>query len=402
MLDGALKRGFVAALVAETLLNYKHADAPLEKGGVGSRISRQLIRLWHGRGYSAAETVETSLDDDGDFWQRISIDRGPDREKPELPLVVHMREVVVSEWVARVPGLYWVPGADQMRVVSRAQIERKSQGWTVYQPIDKSRKVFGGVGTLRLTPAEDGFRLGTVARGFNASAGIPALISPEVWEHHCLDEGTIIHGKARWRDMPQKWAAQFPVVKGIPRGCLVIDKVDEILNSGRRAPVQVHPFSIMEYWDGDIQLHDFVYANADSTDRDFRGNLTEFFDVYSKEKDRHGIYLTAADIAEPMWEAMFSDPADMRVRKAAQLRLIERRVAEAAKGQDVVAALLRRLSAVGSTSDLKRLSEKSGIPWRRWSQSGLIAEEAQRLVDAAIGEEKELALLYAVQLELAP
>ena len=52
-----------------------------------------------------------------------------------------------------------------------------------------------------------------------------------------------------------------------------------------------------------------------------------------------------ADIAEPLWDAMFADPADMRVRKAAQLRLIERRLADAAKDQDVVAALLRRLSA---------------------------------------------------------
>lgn len=400
-MDVALKRGFIAAQVAETLVNYKHADAPLAKRGVGRRLSRQLIKLWYGRGSSSAKTVETPLYDDGDFWRRISSDRGPGQEKPERPLVVHINEAAVSEWVARVPGLYWVPGAERMRVVSRAQIERESQGWTLYEPAGKSRKVLGGVGTLRLTPAEDGFRLCTVASGYNASAGIPALISPEVWEHHCLAEGTIIQGKARWRDMPQKWAAQFPVVKGIPRGCLVIDKVDEIRNTGRRAPVQVHPFSIMEYWDGDTQLHDFVYATADSTDHGFRGDLTEFFEVYRKEKDRHGIYLTAADIAEPMWDATFTDPAEMRVRKAAQLRLIERRLADAAKDQDVVAALLRRLSAVGSTTDLRRLSEKSGIPWRRWSQPGLITEEAQRLVDAAIEDKKEQALLYALQLELA-
>jgi hypothetical protein len=158
----------------------------------------------------------------------------------------------------------------------------------------------------------------------------------------------------------------------------------------------------MEYWDGDMQLHDFVYATADSTDPGFRGYLTEFFEGYRKDKDRHGTYLTAADIAEPMWDAMFADPADMRVRKAAQLRLIERRLADAAKDQDVVAALLRRLSAVARTDDLKRLSEKAGIPWRRWSQGGSIAEEAGRLVGAAVEDEKEQALLYAVQFEFAP
>ncbi|CAA2105435.1 hypothetical protein MBUL_03191 [Methylobacterium bullatum] len=313
-----------------------------------------------------------------------------------------MYKVVISEWIARIPGLFWLQGADKLRRINPALIERKSRGWRTYKPRGKSGKVLGGIGTVRLPQAEDGYRLVTMSAGHNASSGAPVLVAPEVWEHHRLREGSVIvNGSARWRDMPQKWAALFPVVSDIPRGCLVLDKVDDVDGVEQGAPVQIHPFSIMEYWQDNVQLHDFVYATADSADSDFRCGISRFFEDYRHDRGREGSYLTSADIANPMWDALFANPEDMRFRKAAQLRLIERRVAEAARGEDVVDALLRMLSNVQEATVLKRLSEKSGIPWRRWSQGGSIAEEAGRLVDRAIETERQQALLYAAQFEFA-
>lgn len=387
MMQEPLKRGFVAAQVGEALANYALADQPL-----------------HERPEDGRDRTRDSIPcrDDKQLWQLVFRHYGPDHAEPAMPLNLYMFQVAVSEWIARVPGLFWRPEAVRTRE-RPAQIESETGGWRVYTPQGKSGKVLGGVGTLRLPPAEDGYRLVTITANYNASAGVPALISPDVWEHHRLGEGSnIVHGTAFWRDMPQKWAAQFPVIEGIPRGCLVLDKVDAIQGVEQRAPVLIHPFSIMEYWEGDMQLHDFVYATADSREPGFRDELSGFFEAYRKDKDRDGRYLTAADIANPMWDAVFSDPEDMRARKAAELRLIERRVAEAAKGQDVVAALLRKLCTVGDIADLKRLSEKAGIRWRRWSRGGSIAEESTRLVQAAVEDEMEQPLLYAVQLEIAP
>ena len=66
------------------------------------------------------------------------------------------------------------------------------------------------------------------------------------------------------------------------------------------APVQAHPFSIMEYWDGDTQLHDFVFATADTSEPSFRRDLSKFFERYRNDKGREGTYLIASDIADPL------------------------------------------------------------------------------------------------------
>src|SRR3954452_21115660 len=80
--------------------------------------------------------------------------------------------------------------------------------------------------------------------------------------------------------------ADEPLHERDPDDRQVLEKGDAIHSIAQRAPVQIHPFSIMEYCDGDMQLHDFVYATAESTDPGFRGYLTEFFEGYRQDKDR--------------------------------------------------------------------------------------------------------------------
>ena len=88
----------------------------------------------------------------------------------------------------------------------------------------------------------------------------------------------------------------------------------------------------MEYWDGNAQLHDFVYAGADTSSTDFRSKLSSFFEDYRKAKDREGRYLMAAEYPIRCGEPL-TDPAEMRQSKAAQMRLIEARVLEAASSK---------------------------------------------------------------------
>jgi hypothetical protein len=383
MSNAALASGFIAAQVGETLSNYSRADEPLDPAN---------------RGQPRSGDYAGTLFDDGEFWR--SLLSHPLHRHQTLRFQIY--HAAITEWIARVPGLYWRRGSAAMRKLSKAAIESETDRWRTYKPQGKSQQVSGGIGTLRFPPAVDGYRLVTLTTSYNGSTGVPALVSPEVWDHHHLAEGCIIDGSAAWRPLPQQWDVLFPVVRGIPRGCLMIDQVQNISPRDRDAPIQVHPFSVMEYWDGSAQLHDFVYASADTGASQFRGNIETFFDSYRQANDRQGRYLVSADISEPMWDAVFSSPEDMRYRKEAQLRLIEARVRDAANGQKVVEALIKELSRLKSVVDLKRLSVDAGIDPNRWSEGGLIAEESARLVDKAVQSEKQQALLQVVLLEGRP
>jgi len=380
----ALLRSFLAVQVAEAAANYAHADEPLTRVTRATRKAR-LVQSGPIR----------SLDDEK-FWWRMLENEGHSVHS------VFGRSVAITEWIARIPGLYWRPGSAQMRKVLPAQIEVETGNWRTYTPQGKSRLVSGGVGTLRFPPATDGFRLVTITSTHNASAGVPALVSPDVWDHWNLAEGSVVNiSDIPWRPMPQEWAAQFPVIRGIKRGCLVLSKVAAVEVKEQGAPVQVHPFSIMEYWNENIQLHDFVYATGDTRSKGFRRDVSQFFESYRNDKGREGSYLTTSDIADPMWDATFADPAEMRASRGPQLRLIEKRAEEAVSGPGSIDALLRKLSSLDSHSDLMRLSEKAGIPSPRWSSFGIsLGEEAARLVDVAIQSNKQQALLHAVMLEL--
>ena len=180
-----------------------------------------------------------------------------------------------------------------------------------------------------------------------------------------------------------------------------MDEVDSIHYVDYGTPILIHPFSVMEYWSGPAQLHDFVYATADTSNISYRREVSMFFEEYKTLHGRDGTYLLSADMPEPMWEATFSDPEEMRVRKDVQLRLIKQRVDETVNGEDVAEALIKKLSALDGVDDLRRLSADAEVDWRRWSEGGLLAAEAARLVDSAIRLGKQHSLLQIVLMEMA-
>jgi len=190
------------------------------------------------------------------------------------------------------------------------------------------------------------------------------------------------------------------MVVGVPRGCLILDTVADIHVMEQNTPVQVHPFSVMEYWDRTARLHDFVYITVDTGDPQLRRKTAEFFADYSKRNDREGRYLLSADIADPLWEATFANPAEIRLNRQAEMEVIEARVNEAVRGEDVVDALIRALARLSDIADLKRLSSDAGIEWQQWSKGGLLADEAGRLVAKALEKDKQHALLQVAMLEL--
>ena len=311
-----LRSALTSVRVLETCHNYARADDPLNE--------RPEVRECDG--YEV-------LTDDGELWSRFLTN-------PETwwGATISLNGAVLSEWVARVPGLYWRRGSSSLRNLKPEFEYLDERSRQAYNPWSKSVRVSGGLGTLRLAPAADGSRLVTLSVSLNASTGFPALLSADVFDairRKGPTEGQPIWGDARWSPMSQGWSERFQDTLNLPRGYLVIALPSQLrfhrsFTELDVEPIEIHPCTVMEYSAGASQLFDFVYATADSTRFGYRERLAAFFDDYRNRNERYGRYLLAGDSIEPLWEAEFLSPADLRQRRTG--REIPARVADHPRG----------------------------------------------------------------------
>jgi hypothetical protein len=226
----------------------------------------------------------------------------------------------------------------------------------------------------------------------------------EVWDALAQDgsiEGMVISGKARWMPMSQHWATNFPVLKDIPRGYLVLDDPARLKFSKQREQTYIAPFTIMEYESGSSELFDYVYAGVRTDEPDYRGQATDFFERYHKDVSPNSRYLIAGDMVEPMWDAEFLSPAELRRVDAgarSQLDLLERRVREHMLGKDVIEPLLSKLGeTTEEQADLFVISEEIGIKPSLWSGGGTLAEQISQFVQATAGHDRLDELIVRLQ-----
>ena len=239
-------------------------------------------------------------------------------------------DFVVSNWVARVPGLYWADYSSALRIFADNKIAFKSEEWVEFRPLGKSSKVLGGIGTIRLPPNDDGKRIFSVSSCCNASLGIPILVFPDVIDALSIEEGDVVDiNNAKWQALDTNWAQNFATTKDIPRGYLIIDSVDKIIVTRRNVPVAYHPFSIMEYQSNDALLYDFVYVTADTKYKNGRKKIEDFFSKYATKEGRNGSYLLNTDMVQPLFEARYTSPLELqRPSEKAKLELLYRRIHE--------------------------------------------------------------------------
>jgi hypothetical protein len=291
----------------------------------------------------------------------------------------------VSEWVARVPGLYWKTESAALREVSPNCIESQSEDWITYDPPGKSQKVLGGIGTLRFPPDSFGRRLISLTCGLNASSGVPALVTPDIWDqlsNSSQADGRMLSGlMSHWRPMSTEWAERFPSIRGIPKGYVVLDAQSRLTISENHGPVRFAPFTVMEYVSEDTRRYDFVYASADLGDRNWRRSIEDFFEGYKSRNGRSGTYLLSADMANPLWDSEYRSPVEMRPN----LSLIEKRIRKRLEGADVVDQVIVALGkTVHSGNELHRLSDQIGVPSALWATDGPIAQQIASFVAEVI------------------
>lgn len=272
------------ARILETIENYSIADNIISDSDVNEHVRN--VQFY----------------EDEKFWRHVSSD-----PSHQWGMDCDLHYFVLSDWVARVPGLYWSPTAKAMRKHKQEDVVLQSEEWTVFRPIGKSKKVLGGIGTLMLPPTDEGKVLMSASAACNASTGIPLLLYPDVYERLKIKQGDcVIVKNAKWRPMDLRWASKFASTKDIPRGYLVVDSIDKLIIVQRGVPVVYHPFSLMEYEYQNSLFYDFVYVTADSKVRDVDTKIERFFSKYAKADGRNGEYLLNPNVVCPIFNRGFS------------------------------------------------------------------------------------------------
>jgi hypothetical protein len=354
----------------------------LRQARVAARVLESAANYARASVHYAPEIAESGSHDrllyreDVDFWGQVLAAPGNCWRKR----VDAFDPVIFSEWVARVPGLFWKPGMASMRTYSAADVERYDLDGITLKPYGKSEIVMGGVGTLKLPPNAEGYLLGTVTTSTNVSAGVPVLVHPDVLECHDLREGSVIVLRSPlWAPMPFEWSARFPSTRGHPLGCLLLTKPETLGVVGGIGATQIHPFTIMSYPSGTAELFDFVYATGVTTDPQYRQKLERFFNDYKDRNGRKGTYLIRADVAESLWDAEVASPQEL----APHLELLERRVNDRQLGKDVTERLLQALASLPDVNYLRKISTMVDIEPSTWDAGGSLSDAAARFLARA-------------------
>lgn len=308
---------------------------------------------------------------------------------------------VVSDWVARVPGLFWAKSSRDIRKRASSEIAIQSENWTEFYPLGKSMKVMGGIGTICLPPSEDGKRLMSISAGHNASSGIPILVYPEVIDELKLKQGDVIDlNSVKWQSMSVQWANNFASTKNIPRGYFVIDSIDQVEIVERDYPVLYHPFSLMEYESDQSLLYDFVYVSADSKARNIEAKVEGFFNEYASKDGRFGKYLLNPNIVSPLFETRYNSPADLNhPTEKANLNLLYARIREAHFKEQYIEKLISKIPEYyQSSTSIRTLTKQIGLNPSLLTEDTAVGMSAQ-LIDSCITKEMIETLIDKVSLE---
>jgi glutathione S-transferase len=132
--------------------------------------------------------------------------------------------------------------------------------------------------------------------------------------------------------------------------------------------------------------------------RRFRHGIERFFKDYRRGHGRNGRYLLAADLVQPLWDALYESPDQLRRSHPAgqsHLALLEARVRRSMFGDRLLVDLLARLTALGDVEHLKRISSGLQIPYTLWFANGTVAQSTADFL-ARVPEEKLPGLVDAL------
>ncbi|RYC68575.1 hypothetical protein [Spirosoma sordidisoli] len=344
---------YKATRVIETLENYAVADQ-LDTSLAGGR-AQSVMNVAH----------------ESDFWRTILAN--PDNTA-DIP--VSLNQFTLSDWVPRVPGLFWSGNATRIRI-------RVADGRAIYDPFGKSQFVLGGIGTNLLAPDPGGQRVACLVRGRDVSGGIPMVISNRIWRRLSLEPGLVLTlTEVWWQLMTEEWQQRFDSVKDIPRAYLCVDDESQVQVVGKREAPGYQPYSLIEYVKDDVLQYDYVFRTIYPGDS--RQEVADFFEMYRMRYGYNGRYLISPDPVSPLFDAVYSSPLQLRqARSGAQfhLELLKENIRETyfggTRGADILSLLSR---SYRDTANINMVATQLGFPTGTFASS-VPADQIAQLVD---------------------
>lgn len=307
---------------------------------------------------------ETIVEDERLFWKSVLTPGNTTQYKQPITIP----NCRITKWVPRVPGLYWTDQSKILRRFGGAMIESIYERSMHLTPTGKSLDVMGGIGTNMFAPDEKGNRLVGLMLNNNASTAIPALISGEVWDKLELNDGCYVSiKKARWQLMAQQWLTHF-IADAVSRAYLVINNTNQLsIKNNNNYPYIFSPYSIMEYTLEGATFYDYVFYQTRMLRNNYdRQDAEDFFETYRKNRGRNGNYLLAADIEEPVFQASYSSPEDIRRNETAgktHLQILKEKIKQRYyKGKLIDEVIIDINRFYDDPDDIKRLAGIAGIP----------------------------------------
>lgn len=252
-------------------------------------------------------------DDESHFWDDILGHRGNEnRLRPHDK--VFLKGFAVSQWIPRVPGLFWKNESRLLRQEAFNGLESYDQGILIFDPLGKTMRILGGIGNLRLLPNSSG-RLICASSSGEYWRGIPILLNEDAW-HACADlySGSIVDIQGNWELLPHEQSILIGADKGIPRGCIIVSDITRRGYERQSIPGSCAAWSLYEYRDENMLLnYSYTYrtfqidcsgkcntiGQYDDNEEIDRASL--FIEDYLEH--RGGIALTDFDETEPRFNA---------------------------------------------------------------------------------------------------
>lgn len=292
--------------------------------------------------------------------------------------LVRLENFTLTEWVPRVPGLYWNGNARQIRHLTR---DIRS----VYRPFEKSRFVMGGMGT-NLLPSENGQRVVGVCQDGGACGAIPMLIPDAIWNRLSLHPGhrlTLLD--VRWKRMTGDWSQRFESMAGIPRAYLCVEDESQVTVSAEDVLPVYQPYTILEYVRDNVLLYDYVFCSAQSINE--RQQVSDFFEKYRKDYGNNGRYLLNPDPASPLFDSAYNSPEQLgRTETGGQyhLELLKERIRDTYFKDKCIDDILEVMSKAYDDSDaVRQFARHLGFPTVMFA-SNKAADRIAQLVDWCI------------------
>ncbi|MCB7128797.1 MAG: hypothetical protein J3T61_04595 [Candidatus Brocadiales bacterium] len=138
--------------------------------------------------------------------------------------IIRLKNLQLTDWVPRLPGLYWTKVSFEKRKEAKRLVERKLGNMEILYPHPKSNMVLGGLGSLRINKRKNLKLLCCTSSG-NCDAGIPVILKGDLYDEIQKDikRGMQIDIEGYYSIIPDPLYLFFRRSSHLPKYCIFVE-----------------------------------------------------------------------------------------------------------------------------------------------------------------------------------